>query len=67
MTSAWRRIETAPRDRDILLHVEWEPLTVVGFWSPALECWCVRWDESTMFGFEPVTHWCEILEVPPHE
>ena len=62
--SAWRPIETAPRDRDILLHVDWEPMTVIGYWSHDLGCWCCRWTEEPMPGFEPMTHWAEIPKVP---
>lgn len=34
MTTEWQSMESAPKDGTLmLLHVDWEPLTVVGYWG----------------------------------
>lgn len=37
---SWKPIDTIPSEykdgRDLLLHVDWEPLTVIGYWGPGM-------------------------------
>lgn len=62
-TTAWRPIETAPKDGTvILLGVAWEPLVVVGFWKDGQ--WVAQWTLEPLIGFEPVTHWQPIEPLP---
>lgn len=62
----WQPIETAPKDgTTIILHVDWEPLTVAGFWDVASGVWCVKWDSHPLNGgFYPVTHWRPLPTAP---
>ncbi|HXE51278.1 MAG TPA: DUF551 domain-containing protein [Ramlibacter sp.] len=75
--SGWRPIETAPKDgkhKPVLLHVNWEPLTVVGYWGAASdvgefqsdeETWRVLWDQAPIRdGYDEPTHWMPLPEPP---
>ena len=37
---SWKPIETLPLEykdgRDLLLHVDWEPLTIIGYWGSGM-------------------------------
>jgi len=73
---AWRPIETAPKDGTlIVLHVDWERLSVVGYFGPMKHdphdsvdnqhTWRVAWDESRIAdGYDAPTHW-QPLPPPP--
>lgn len=74
--NGWQPIETAPKDGTaVLLHVDWEPLTVVGFFgsfsddpmapdAAREQTWRVKWDcEPIKRGYDEPTHWMP-LRVP---
>ena len=74
-TTGWQPIETAPKDGTaILLHIDWEPLTVVGYWGKGQRDhdgipddgsprWRVKWDQSDIApGYSEPTHWAPIPE-----
>lgn len=69
----WLTMDSAPKDGTaILLHVDWEPLTVVGYWGPGQRDhdgipddgspqWRVRWDQGRIAGgYDKPTHWAPI-------
>lgn len=74
--SEWQPIETAPKDGTmVVLHWDWEPLTVVGYFGastnqppgddPERETWRVHWDEATLDGgFDEPTHWMPLPSPP---
>lgn len=67
----WRPIETAPKDgTDVLLHVDWQPLTVIGFYGTRTEdeaTWRVAWDHAAVRdGYDEPTHW-QPLPAPPSQ
>jgi len=68
----WQPIETAPKDGTaILLHYDWEPLTVVGYFGtgdmPEMQHdrWRVKYDcDSLEAGFGVPTHWMPLPPAP---
>lgn len=67
----WQPIETAPKDRRILLFFpglyggyiatgEWEADQYVKKPRPFWTCDCERWMGRTTLRGSPPTHWCEI-------
>ena len=67
--SPWHPIETAPKNRPILLafHHDWlnggcKEAPVVAYWSQADECW-KEWRELTLLYYKP-TWWADIQQVP---
>lgn len=74
-TPPWLPIGGMPEEykdgRDVLLHVDWEPLTFVGYFGPNDQTdpkfddhgptWRVKWDGSRIDGgFDEPTHYLPI-------
>lgn len=73
----WQPIETAPKDRDVLLWFPAmcsTPKASVGNWDddryakkprPFWTCECEGWAGKNLLRANPPTHWCEIT--PPED
>lgn len=77
MQSEWQPIETAPRDRLIMLYGLLDPhpddrfmyggldrpTRVTGYWDEIDEAWCPNGSTSNGPWFKP-THWAECIHPP---
>ncbi len=65
LEAQWQPIETAPRDRTMILGIN--PQSSLGcvtvFYNSALSKWCSSWEASAIIAHQP-THWMP-LPAPP--
>lgn len=54
---AWARIETAPKDKHILVHREGTNFITSARWSERRGAWCYDFEMQPLAPYDEPTHW----------